>query len=234
MTSKSNPARVNTGIHTLDDMLGGGLLPESITLISGRPGAGKSTLAMQFLIAGIRCGEPGVYLSLGEEKQNFYRNMLSHGWDLSRLEGEGRLYFESLRPDEFRNNIDGGCMTLEHLIRKMGARRLVLDTVTSYLLACDKGGDCGNQLRKLIDLIRKWGVTAVLTGEAVEGDCASRVEYSSDTIIRLCNRVDGFGGGGKTVEVEKMRGSRHSPEPHTFHIESGEGLVVLRKPIRRS
>jgi circadian clock protein KaiC len=219
--------RLGTGVAGLDGMLGGGLIRESISLVSGKPGTGKTTLATQFLLQGISRGEQGVYLSLDEEKDLFFRNMESHGWDLKRLEYEGKFYFEFLRSDELAGYINSGYQVLDHQIRKMRAKRLVIDSVTTYLLLCDDEMRRRNELKKLFDNIRKWKVTAVLTGEAKEGDAGYGVDYMVDAIIRLhsirrkhmCGERRGF------VEVEKMRGSMHSRELFEARIYAG-GLDI--------
>ena len=88
--------RVPTGISGLDDAMSGGLLESSINLLSGSPGSGKSILAMQFLINGIlKYNEPGVYITFEEEKESLVRNMKKFGWDINKLEKDGKLEVSS-------------------------------------------------------------------------------------------------------------------------------------------
>ncbi|MGB9419064.1 MAG: ATPase domain-containing protein, partial [Acidobacteriaceae bacterium] len=83
---KSKPEqRVSTGIPGLDDVLNGGLPRGHLYLIEGDPGTGKTTVALQFLLEGIRQGEPGLYVTLSESKQELEIVATSHGWSLAQL-----------------------------------------------------------------------------------------------------------------------------------------------------
>ena len=77
--------RVATGIEGLDDVLGGGLTPCRVYLVEGDPGAGKTTLALQFLLEGARRNEPGLYVTLSETKEELQGVAASHGWSLDAL-----------------------------------------------------------------------------------------------------------------------------------------------------
>src|ERR1043165_3247113 len=80
-TQKSS-ARATTGIEGLDDILGGGLPRNRIYLLEGNPGVGKTTVALQFLLDGVRRGEPGLYVTLSETKEELAAVAASHGWSL--------------------------------------------------------------------------------------------------------------------------------------------------------
>ncbi|MFH0861664.1 MAG: ATPase domain-containing protein [Candidatus Altiarchaeota archaeon] len=212
-------SRAKTGIQALDMMLGGGLLRDSITLISGNPGTGKSTLAVQFLLEGISSGENGAYISLEEEKHGFYRNMLGFGWDLKKLEDEGSIYFESYRAEELLKLISDGYQALDHEIRKIHAKRLVIDSISAYLLTCDGELSRRNETKRLFDNIRKWRLTALLTGESRQADMGYGIDYMVDAIIRTHNREDGgHSRRHRRIEIEKMRGSKHSQEARLMRI----------------
>ena len=74
--------RAATGVHGLDSILGGGLPRYRIYLVEGDPGAGKTTLAMQFLLEGVRQGEPVLYITLSETENEIRMIADSHGWSL--------------------------------------------------------------------------------------------------------------------------------------------------------
>ncbi len=81
----SSPARMNMGVAGLDDILNGGLPENRVYLIEGEPGTGKTTIALQFLLEGVRLGESGLYITLSESKEELVAVAQSHGWTLDGL-----------------------------------------------------------------------------------------------------------------------------------------------------
>src|SRR3954469_10090528 len=101
MNEAGGPGLVATGISGLDDVLGGGLTPHRLYLVEGDPGAGKTTLGLQLLMAGIERGETGMYVSLSETKDELLAVAESHGWSLDGITIiELAPPEESLSPDE--------------------------------------------------------------------------------------------------------------------------------------
>ena len=78
--------RCETGIIGLDDVLSGGLIPHRLYLVDGDPGAGKTTLALQFLMAGVKRGEKCLYITLSETKEELLAGAISHGWSLDGID----------------------------------------------------------------------------------------------------------------------------------------------------
>src|SRR5689334_6982788 len=79
-------SRTSTGIPGLDDILMGGFAANRLYLIDGSPGVGKTTLAMQFLLEGVRLGEPCLYVTLSETRDELEAVADSHGWSLDGIE----------------------------------------------------------------------------------------------------------------------------------------------------
>src|SRR3954468_19284963 len=80
------PSRLSTGIVGLDEVLGGGLPAGQIYLVEGESGAGKTTLGLQFLLAGARCGEQTLWITLSETERQLRQSAYSHGWSLDGIE----------------------------------------------------------------------------------------------------------------------------------------------------
>src|SRR5436309_15434155 len=78
--------RARTGVGGLDDILNGGLIPHRLYLVDGDPGAGKTTLALQYLLQGAKDGERGLYVTLSETKEELNAVAASHGWSLDSIE----------------------------------------------------------------------------------------------------------------------------------------------------
>src|SRR5690242_19539113 len=76
---------VATGVRGLDDILGGGFTPDRVYLVEGNPGSGKTTLALQYLLEGVRLGEAGLYVTLSETKAELTAVARSHGWSLDDI-----------------------------------------------------------------------------------------------------------------------------------------------------
>src|SRR5688500_4008930 len=92
---------VSTGVPGLDNVLGGGLTAGRLYLVEGTPGAGKTTIALQFLMEGVRKGEPVLYVTLSETEEELSGVAQSHGWDLTGINMRELLPTqESLQPDE--------------------------------------------------------------------------------------------------------------------------------------
>ncbi|MFC2162303.1 RAD55 family ATPase [Candidatus Altiarchaeota archaeon] len=220
--------RVKTGIDGLDKMLSGGMLAGSINLVEGAPGTGKTILAAQFLNEGLSSGESGVYLSLEEDKDSFYETMSFFGWDFKSMEGDKRFFYEYFRSEELGRHITEGYQILDNKVMSMGAKRLVIDSVAAYILISEKGLHERNELLKLFDNLRKWGVTVLLTSGMPGSRDAYGIDYMVDSIIRpyYPGRTDDSSPRKRFIEVEKMRGSTHSQMLHEMKI-TDKGIQVL-------
>src|SRR3954454_18228603 len=94
-SSSTRGPKASTGISGLDDVTGGGLTARRLFLVEGQPGAGKTTLALQFLLEGARIGEKGLYITLSETDEELREGAASHGWSL----GEAIDVFELVPPE---------------------------------------------------------------------------------------------------------------------------------------
>lgn len=224
-----------TGIEGLDTVTRGGLPRGRPTLVAGGAGCGKSVFGMEFLAQGARQeGEPGVLVSFEESREAILANMASFGWGLEELVADGQLEVVAIdvHPGDLAESgsfgLDGLLVRLAAACERVGARRLVLDTVEVLLGAFENTDVIRQELQRLFDWIRKRGLTAVVTAEAGSGGGVSRwgiEEYVSDCVIHLDNRME-HRIATRRLRVLKYRGSGHGKNEYPFLI-SDRGISLL-------
>lgn len=217
---KKSP-RAGTGIPGLDRLIEGGFERNSINLVSGGSGSGKSILAIQFLMEGAREGETTLYVSFEEKKDEFYRNMKKFGWDLQKLENSGKFIFLEYSPEKVKMTLDEGGGTIETLILRHKITRMVIDSVTSFSLLFDDTLSKKQANLALFDIISKWNTTTMMTVQndptEGKGEEISTIEFEADSII-LLYYLKIKGKRKRFIEILKMRGTNHSKATHAFEI----------------
>jgi circadian clock protein KaiC len=226
--------RAPTGISGLDQITGGGLPRGRVTLIAGSAGAGKTLLGLQFLVAGARdYGEPGVLLTFEESAAKVADNVRSLGFDLDELQRDGLLAVLSFQvePTEIvaagEFDFEPLFVILDDAIRRVGAKRVVLDTIEVLFGAFGADSIVRAELSRLARWLEERGVTAIVTGERGEGTITRHgiEEYVSDCVIVLDHRVREE-ISTRRLRVVKYRGSAHGTNEYPFFI-SARGFVVL-------
>ncbi len=187
-----------TGIPGLDQITEGGLPLGRVTLVAGSAGAGKTLLGMNFLVAGAReHGDPGVLVSFEEPTAKVARNVRSPGFDLDQLQRDGLLVVLSF-PVDPSEIIAAGEFDFEPLfaiiddaISRVGAKRVVLDTIEVLFGAFGDDTIVRSELGRLARWLEDRGVTTIVTGER-GGTSLTRhgiEEYVTDCVIVLDHRV---------------------------------------------
>lgn len=222
-----------TGIAGLDEITSGGLPLGRITLLTGGPGCGKTMLATEFLVRGAEMGEPGLFVTFEETAEELNVNAASLGWDLGGLCAEGKLAVDFVRVE--RENIDqtgdydldGLLIRLDHGIREIGARRVVIDTIEVLFSALDDTAQLRAEVRRLFARLKQAGVTSIVTAERGEGSLTRHglEEYVADSVIVLDHRVDEQ-RAVRRLRIVKMRGSPHGTNEYPFVIGDGGFSVV--------
>ena len=226
--------RAPTGIGGLDQITGGGLPRGRVTLVAGSAGAGKTLLGLQFLVAGAReHGEAGVLLTFEESAAKVAANVRSLGFDLGELQRDGLLAVLSFRvePTEIvaagEFDLEPLFVTLDDAIKRVGAQRVVLDTIEVLFGAFGADSIVRAELSRLARWLEDRGVTAIVTGERGEKSITRHgiEEYVSDCVIVLDHRVREE-ISTRRLRVVKYRGSAHGTNEYPFFI-SARGFVVL-------
>lgn len=220
--------RVPSGIPGLDSLLYGGFLEGDAVLVAGAPGTGKSTLGMQFLYEGIlRYDEPGFFITFEEFPQQIYRDALNYGWDFRALEEDDKLKVLFTSPDLMFQDIKRHEGIFPEMIREIGAKRVVVDSITHFQRLAANPGELREIIYSLINALKREGLTPLLLRELVEGEVLGTVseEYTADAVVHLTmDRVNSQ--RMRYVEVLKSRGSRHVPAKSLFFI-TDSGLEVV-------
>jgi circadian clock protein KaiC len=219
----SVPERASTGVAGLDAMLGGGLPRASTTVLQGGTGTGKTLLGLQFLLEGARHGEPGIHFTL-EETPNQLR-AIAHGlgWDLPALEERGLLTLSYVSPIEL--STDRFLDRARQAVEKLGARRAVLDSLTSMGF----GVPSERRFKELVYALAKHfhasGVTLAMTMEVADllgsGQLSGHgLSFAADNVIQL-KYVEIEGRLERGLSVLKARGVRHASDVRRLSVEQG-------------
>jgi KaiC domain protein len=224
-----NDERVKIGIDGLDTMLGGGLIPGSITAIIGSYGTGKTTFALQFMWQGVSHGEHAIYISLEEREERIREYMAQKGWDYQQYINKS-LTVLRLDPSEFNIAINRIKNELPDLVRKLGATRVVIDPISLFEDLFEDSALRRQEMFRLVESLRDQKCTVVMTSETDSGNqYVSRhnlIEYLCDTVILLNYvRPADLTGVHLAVEVVKMRLSQHSREIKPYEIQKDRILV---------
>ena len=223
-----------TGIPGLDQITEGGRPRGRVSLVAGSAGAGKTLLGLEFLVAGARkYGEPGVLVSFEESAEKVSLNVRSLGFDLDQLQRDDLLTVISFQvePAEI---ISTGAFDLEPLfailneaIERVGAKRVVLDTIEVLFGAFGDDSIVRSELSRLARWLDDRGVTAIVTGERGDKSLTRNgiEEYVTDCVIVLDHRVTEE-ISTRRLRVVKYRGSAHGTNEFPFLI-SARGFVVL-------
>jgi circadian clock protein KaiC len=225
-----------TGVTGLDQITQGGLPQGRPTLICGSAGCGKTVLAMEFLVRGAtQFNEPGVFMSFEESDKELTANVGSMGFDLNALCARKKLYLDYVRVE--RNEIEetgeydleGLFIRLESAIRRVGAKRVVLDTIESLFSGFSNSSILRAELRRLFGWLKTRGVTALITAETGDGKLTRYgiEEYVADCVILLDHRVEDQ-NSIRRLRVIKYRGTGHGTSEYPFLIgETGFSVLPL-------
>ena len=222
---------LSTGIPGLDEMLGGGTLEGSSILVAGPAGAGKSTVAIQFIVEGIRQGQAGVMVIFEETIPKYLSQAASFGIDLQPLIDRGQLEMVYIRPLDL--SVDETLFAIQAAVERRGGRRVVIDSLTAMetALAPTFKEDYTESLYRLVGALTTEGISIMLTVEVTTN--YNELQFTPHAIsflthdIVLLRYFETDGRLQSFMTVIKTRGRKHGREIRAYEI-TDDGLVVGR------
>lgn len=233
MSSTITRERVSFGSEALDQMVGGGLLPGSACLVTGAPGVGKTTLGLQFLIAGTRLNQPALMVSFEEFPASLMRDALQLGWDLKALEQEGLFKIIFTSPEVFLGSLKTPNSPLSETLRTLSPERVVIDSAAHFQRLTNDPQELRENYNSLVNAMKREGMTSLLLDEvasvlAVQRGRMLSLPFLVDTVM-LLRYVEVESTMQRAIAVLKMRGSAHQKDIRRFEI--GQGGLNIGEPF---
>jgi len=231
-------AFVSTGIPGLDNILGGGLTKERLYLLEGDPGAGKTTMALQFLIEGARLGETVLYITLAENNVELRAVADAHGFSMDGVHVHEVIPEESLldpseqytvlHPSEVELGETNGLILA--MIEKLNPSRVVLDSLSELQLLSGSALRYRRHVLALKQYFAKRACTALLLDDktALRGD--QQVRSIAHGVISLQHTDSEYGAERRIIRVLKYRGIAFRRGPHDYSIATG-GIIVYPRIV---
>jgi circadian clock protein KaiC len=222
--------RIKSGIAELDQMLRGGFMEKDAVLLAGSAGAGKTTLALQYIVNGIKLfGTPGIYVTFEQLPDQIYRDANSFGWDLRKLEEENKLRIICTSPDLILSSEDGQSI-LDYPIKEIHPGRIVIDSM-SHLQMYIGEKNFRLEVYRLVSQLKSRGLSSILLWETSQlmGQISSisdmGMSFLVDSII-LLKPVEIDSTIRRALVILKMRGSDHDKSLREYYIDGSLGFVV--------
>jgi circadian clock protein KaiC len=229
--------RLATGIDGLDDILEGGFPAHRIYLIEGEPGTGKTTLALQFLMEGARLGQPSLYITLSETKEELKAVARSHGWVLDGFEiFEAVAPMQSLKPDAQYTifhpaEIELG-ETMNAILKefeRVKPARVVIDSLSEMRLLAGEALRFRRQILAMKQYLAGQQGTVLLLDDKASGHDL-QIHSIVHGVVSLEHLAVEYGAERRRARVTKLRASKFRGGYHDFTILTG-GLKMFPRLI---
>jgi circadian clock protein KaiC len=210
----------------MDEVTGGGLLRGTTTLLAGPTGSGKTTMGLQFVLEGVRRGQPSLYVNFQENPTQLASALRALGTDVAAARARGlHLFYSS--PVELQ--IDSVIVSVFRMIREKGIERVVVDAVGDLMSAASDTQRIQEYLYALVQHLAVRGVTCILNVEIPGGISAlgsgldARLSFMSDNIVLLEAQVGS--SFRRTVVVVKCRATAHDLRRRDLEITASGASV---------
>jgi len=233
--------RASTGIEGLDDILGGGLPSDRVYLVQGNPGVGKTTMALQFLMAGAALGEVTLYITLSETEAELRTTAHSHGWDLEGVtlfeldatalrthDGEASEPYTVFYPAEVE--LSAVMKTLLKEVERIGPSRVVFDSLSDIRMLAQDPLNYRRQVLTLKQYFSGRACTVVLLDDLTGANNDGQLQSLAHGVITLEQMAPEYGADRRRLRVGKLRGSTFRAGFHDFNVLPG-GLKVFPRLV---
>ena len=238
LLQKSPVARCRTGIPGLDDVLNGGLISNRLYLIDGDPGAGKTTLALQFLLEGVRSGEKCLYITLSETKEELSAGADSHGWSLEDIEIveliadaddlDGESQVTMYHPSEVE--LTETTEKVLHAVERISPTRIVFDSLSELRLLAQNSLRYRRQILALKQFFVGRKCTVLLLDDRTSEGSDLQLQSIAHGVIALDQLAPIYGAERRRLRIMKLRGTSFRGGYHDFAIREG-GLIVFPRLV---
>lgn len=228
---RSSAIRVPTGVEGMDDLCGGGFFRDSIVLVSGATGAGKTLIVTEFMDGGVHNDERCMIFAFEESREQLFRNAIGWGVDFETLEKDGKLKVVCLYPEVM--GLEDHLISMKEQIEEFGPNRVAVDSLSALERVSTFKG-FREFVIGLTSFIKEHEITGLFTSTSPSllggtSVTESHISTITDTII-LLRYVELFGEIRRGMTVLKMRGSKHEKDIREFTIDD-QGMHI-GKPFR--
>jgi circadian clock protein KaiC len=229
--------RISSGITDLDLILGGGLTRHRTYLLEGTPGSGKTTLALQFLLAGAANGEKGLYITLSETSSELSEVAKSHGWSLEGIELFELVNEQGLDPDSEQSILDPSEVELGETIKgvmncvdRLRPSRVVFDSLSEMRLLAQNSLRYRRQILALKHYFSTRECTVLMLDDRSSEPADLQLHSIVHGVISLEHVAQDYGSERRRLRIVKMRGVKYRGGYHDFLIETG-GVDVFPRLV---
>jgi circadian clock protein KaiC len=231
LEQKSSDIRITSGNEQLDELCGGGFFRDSIILVSGATGTGKTLLTAEFIAGGAKQGERCLLFAFEESREQLFRNARGWGRDFEQMEREGKLKVVCVYPETV--GLEDHLVSMKKEIEAFKPNRVAVDSLSALERVSTIKGfrEFVISLTSFIKHQEITGLFTATTASLLGGTSITETHISTitDSII-LLRYVEAFGEMKRGLTVLKMRGSMHNKDIREFNIDS-QGMHV-GKPFR--
>lgn len=233
-------ARLLTGVEGLDDILNGGLPKGHLYLAEGDPGTGKTTLALQFLLEGVKRGDRGMYITLSESKRELEKVAASHGWSVQSISIYEMIHSDEDLSSEAQYTVfhpsdvelaDTMTAILKH-VEEIRPQRVVFDSLSEFRMLARDPLKYRRQILALKRYFAGRNCTVLLldhsTAESSRNDL--QLQSIAHGVIKMQSLERDFGIKRRRMEIHKLRGSQFREGFHDYTIKTG-GLTIYPRLI---